>query len=343
MKVFDFATNRRAYLMSRVMGNDYSFFLYSDRKSFLTPSERDSRDIERFSNLKMSDPSQCLDSDIVMVTSASMWFKEFQKEAMDLINKSRGKLVCIDYAWDVARTKYTKKIKQLSKDFSAIAVVMNEVGSDIRPLKWSQPEIDMYAIAPEFLTADDVRMRYQVPSGMKVALITSQLHLKKADALLDILKQQDDFYYFWKVKEKQASQTIEINEIIKKHNMEDRCRVIVRQPDRGDYPGKSHTDFFSPVCELSTIIDFHISLPPLCFSHAEMIRAGVPTYWLDSDQPTPPPYVWELANTIWDDQSCRQWKQQFLTNRSKVNRVVSEIWFTENLVRELRCLTKEKN
>tara|TARA_Y100000034_G_C6900401_1_gene416257 strand:- start:1774 stop:2814 length:1041 start_codon:yes stop_codon:yes gene_type:complete len=346
MRILDFATSRRAYLMSLACQDrhDYKFYLYSNRKEFFKESERDARDIDKYcpecfdDNLQRDKIDEHLGDDIVMMTAISLWLKEFDPELIKFLDNMKGKFVAVDYAWDAAKRKLKRKMEQTKKDFDAVSVAIGKCLTPIHPIFFSQPELDMYAHAHRFVSKEDVIKRYGLGEADKYVLITSATQYEMADHLMEYLKGlKGDVFIIWKIKEKQDECVKRVEDIFKRHDYKS-AKIIVKQPDRPlDMPGKSHTDFISPVCELSVVVDSHIGLPPLSFSHMEMVRAGVPTYRFD-DGFSMPKEVFPVAEKVWSEASVKRWKEGYWSDRDQVEVVVDDLFFTNNLVEGLEKL-----
>lgn len=345
MRVLDFANSRRAYLLNKAKPDDceYKFFLSSGRKEYFEQSERDLSDLKWYapetlcSMVTREELESCIDYDVAVTTSCSLYFKEYQKEAVDFLNRFKGKIVAVDYAWDVVRTNVKKKNKQLKKKFSQLAIAVEKAAQKVPVMPFSQPEIDMYRQAYRWAQQCSVLTKYHFwELGAPYVLVTSQYKYDLLDDCIDWLKSQPGLRVVWKLKEKQSEYKEKVEDALKRHGMTDRSLIVVSAPkSRRLVDGKSHTCFLSPVCEWSTAIDFHISLPPLCFSHAEMVRGGVPTYMFTKNGLKVPEQVHPLVRRLWGGDDVDDYlRGGMVERRSELKH--GDLWFSDNFWKNIR-------
>ena len=130
MKIFDFTTNRRSYLISKCKGEDvdYNFYFYSGRKEYLTENVRDLGDVKKFcpeilvDKIDIKDLGAMADRDVIITTSASMLFKEYERRVFDFLNDFKGKLVTVDYAWEAPNKAHDRQKNGFKRNIDAIAV-----------------------------------------------------------------------------------------------------------------------------------------------------------------------------------------------------------------------------
>lgn len=343
MKILDFANNRRAFLLSssKPEDSDYKFFLSSGRKDFLHENKRDLQNLQDIcpevlvNKINKSDLYDYINYDVLLTTSCSLYFKEYQKEAVDFFNAFKGHIISIDYAWDVARTKYNKKVKQLKKDFWRLAILMNESETPIKTIPFAQPEIDIYAHNMHFIDPNKVKEDYGLPDNKKYVLVTSHSQYDLLDKCIAYLKNQDVFI-IWKLKEKQNEFADIVRSSMKKQKMTGNYTIVCKNPNKDHLlEGKSHTEFVSPVCELSTVIDYHVNMPPISFSQAEMIRAGVPTYLFNKKGLDIPDKVKDLSKKLWSEDSVNKYFQCKPNTISRASIKVDKLFFSKNLWKDI--------
>ena len=70
-------------------------------------------------------------------------------------------------------------------------------------------------------------------------------------------------------------------------------------------------------------------MPPVSFTHMEMIRAGVPTYAFDGKIKFPDRLL-SIAKTIWNKESIDVYTNKFVPDRSYCNVKVDQDFMTRN-------------
>jgi len=329
--IVDLANARRAYLMSQVAGNDYRFFLHSPRKVLSTENKRELQFVQKYCpeilNKKVSfEEASRLDIDVLVVTSVSMYFKEFDLKLVKLVNSFKKQWVAVDYAWEAGRRIRKQKNKQFKRKFSNIAIAATPPQEEVY-LPFSQPELDMYANAATFTTKEQVLAKYDLPRDKEIIIVTSQNKYEALKPLINLLSRYDNIHVVWKLKFKQREYQKKVRKVLSSKNM---SYTLIAGPQE-----KSHTDFLSPLCELSLVASCHINLPSLSFSHAEMIRAGIPTYSFGENGIKIPGSLIPIMQHFWDSESIKKCSK-FSPTVPKPQMIVSNLHCTENLVSHLK-------
>jgi hypothetical protein len=329
--IVDLANARRSYLMSQVAGENYRFFLHSPRKVLSTENERELIFVRKYcpqildKKISFKEVTRA-DIDVLIVTSVSMYFKEFDINLVNLVNRFKKQWVAVDYAWEGGRKPREQKNRQFNRPFSNIALA----ATSAKPgpyLPYSQPELDMYANASKFITPKQVREKYQLPENKKIIVVTSHGKYEVLKPFMKFLARRDDIHVVWKLKFKQRQF---YNKVRKAMSSIKVPYTLIAGPQE-----KSHTDFLSPLCELSLVATAHINLPPLSFSHAEMIRAGIPTFLFGKNGIEIPKYIRPLMHHFWSPESIKICSQ-FSFDVVKPEVIVDEFHCARNLVSHLK-------
>jgi len=331
--IVDLANARRAYLMSQVAGDDYKFFLHSPRKIISTENKRELNFVEKYcpeilSKKILFEEVTRLDADVLIVTSVSMYFKEFDINLVNLVNSFKKRWVAVDYAWEAGRKPRVQKNRQFHRKFSNIALAATPKEKGFY-LSYSQPELDMYANVFKFTTPEQILEKYQLPIDRKIIVVTSHGKYEVLKPFLNFLaSNRDNIHVVWKLKFKQRQFFKKIRKALASKNI---SFTMVAGPQE-----KSHTDFLSPLCELSLVASLHINLPPLLsFSHIEMIRAGIPTYFFGKNGIEIPKYIKPIMNHFWAPESVKTCTQ-FSFNVLKPKVKVDALHCSRNLINHLK-------
>lgn len=345
MKILDFTTNRRSYLISKCKEDtiDYKFYYHSGRKIYLTENRGDLGDVQQYcpeilsNKIDISKLEEMNDRDVVIVTSMSMLFKEYERRAFQFLNSFPGKVVAVDYAWEAPRKAHKRAKNGFKRNIDAIAVVGDLCKYSIPAFYYSQPEVDIYAHVNDFLSPDDIVNKYELPPAEKYILVTSHDNYKVVPSFLNKIKQYGDIHLIWKLKEKKSNYADTVTKIMRKNNF-NRYTLVIGPPNRSaDNPNSSHKDFFSPVAEVSRIISCHIDMPPVSYSNMEMIRAGIPTYVFDGENFCKPrmlgDFVEKIFDILWTKDSIQNcYSGSLCTDRSKCSLQVDKYFFTKNFL-----------
>lgn len=350
MEIFDFTTNRRSYLISKCadIEVDYKFYYNSGRKIYLTENAEDLADAKQYcseilsNKIAINNLNDMKDRDFLVVTSVSMFFKEYQKEAFDFINLFRGKMVAVDYAWDAGRKMRKRGKNRLRREIDALAVLGPSSPYPMRILPYSQPEIDIFAHVGYFMDREDIINGYGLPKSEKYVLITSHTKYDALDALVKYMQRKEfrDTYFIWKLKEKSAGFAKRINKAMSKRGFTN-YKLVIHAPDSLRYnKNKSYTNMFSPIAHMSVLIDGHINLSPVSFTHAEMIRAGVPTYGFNSSgisKPRMGAYLENIYNIFWEQDSINKYYggSPYFSRKDCVVKV-DDLFCTRNFINNLK-------
>jgi len=349
MRILDFTNNRRSFLISQCKNDetDYSFHYISGRKTYLTENKGDLGDIERFcpeilcNKIDINKLEEMHDRDVVITTSMSMLFKEYEKRVFRFLNSFKGKLVSVDYAWDAMRKARKKGKNGFNRGIDAVAVIGDTCAYNIPSFYYSQPEIDIFAHVNDFLDRQYVIDRYNLPQAEKYVLVTSKNRYETVPNLIKFIKRQHgDIHVIWKLKEKQEEFFPTVRKLLKRCNFSN-YTLMSSPPDRLDSnPNRSQKDFFSPVAEFARIIDCHISLPPMSFANMEMMRAGIPTYIFDGNNFKKPKLMGDVLNKIfdivWTEESLQNcYSGDVCLDRSKCEVKIDKYFFTNNFLNNL--------
>jgi hypothetical protein len=333
--ILDFSNARRAFVLSQLL-DDYYFFLHSPRKEYTTLNQKELGFLSSYSpkaieKLISKDQIEFYFSkaSIVLVSSVSMYYKDYDPRIISLMNKFSGKIISIDYAWDIQRHWKDWGLKSstaFKRTYDYIAVA----GESDHAIMWkySQPELDMYAISKQFTSTESVYRKYGLDPLSQVILVTSGAKCDYVSGMVEFLNRFPEAQIIWKIKYKQRKYEKQIKKGIRNRHIQ----VIIGEE-------KSHTDFLSPVCELSLVTDFHVNMYPLSFSQIEMIRAGVPSYILDKNGISVPGSIKQAAKEFWTTESYERFIKDPLVGRSQCYLNVPGLYCGSNFVRNLNAIS----
>lgn len=325
--IVDLTNARRAYLMSQV-ARDYRFYLHSPRKIISTENERELKFVQKYCpeilSKKVSfDEVTRIKPDTLIVTSVSMYFKEFDKKLVNLVNAFQGQWIAVDYAWEAGRRQRKQKNRQFNRRFSHVAIAATSPDAK-GYLPFSQPELDMYACVSRFVNRDSVLKEYGLPADKKIIIVTSGAKYEQLKPLVKLLSGfKKDIYVIWKLKFKQREYQKKVTKALASHGI---AFSVIAGPKE-----KSHTDFLSPMCKFSVVAACHINLPSLSFSHAEMVRAGVPTYTFGKNGIKIPNAIQPMIDHFWEPKSASECAE-FSLDVKRCNLIVDDLHCTKNLV-----------
>ncbi len=362
MKILDFSNSRRSFLMSKRMpAKDYFFFLNGEKMNFFRERESHVEDIKYFCPeiLKnkintMNEIERHSDADILLLNDMTIINKKHSNDIVNFLNKFKGKIVAIGYSWDFV-IDCPQNNNQLKREIDALAVAGPSSLCKVQAFPYSQSELDVLHrdVNNVFVNKNDVIKKYKLPSNKKYVLITVafqrehenylkdlRLFEKKIVKFIKYIKNYDNIYTIWKIKEKQKD-FVKIVKIILKSQKFDNFFVFSNVYDDG-YE-RWHRRFISPINELSSVISCHINLSSISFSHIEIAVAGIPTYSFNGDNvemPYNPECIKDMFNTFWDKKSISNCygNKDICIDRSLIMPIIDRNFFTDNLIKNLLTL-----
>lgn len=332
MKILDLASIRRAYIMHkacRIAGVEYRFHIHSGRKS-ISQDQSQLAELGQRAPYVLEDVSSDLfkeaDSSDFLLVNSFIHSKETAPEFQQLVNRFRGKIISIDYAWDTYRKDIPVSNGVFKGKYSGIAIAVDYTSSRIRPIfNWSQPELDMSVHQNEFPAVTG-----QTGDNDGVFLLTPGRHFADSDILVrcikTIQKHCSNPFIYLKFKQKDEPQSIS-------HGR----RTLRRMNIQHHISDESHKGLVNYCVLYALESHAHINLDPQSFSNLEVMRCGVPTFEFDGKDLTLPRYYTSALQRFWTQQSIEDvYDHTDLSKKKRAMLSVGPLHCAENLIRYLR-------
>jgi len=322
MKILDFCRSPRCYLIPKALSKEDTYRYYSEREPFC----RQIREYDKNTDTLMvrDDLNNYLDYDIALI-KGSMYYKT-DKLYMSFLNKFKGKVVAVDYAWDAyLKKRYTVRNPFMKCKVHGIAIIIKDENKFA--VSYSKPEPDMMVHVSDLVSRKAVLDEYQIPDGYTYILVTSNENFK-VDYILGYLSSLSNIHVIWKGRHKHQDNIPEIEKKLKARGIS--YTMVIGDP-------LSHKDFLSPSVKLSTLASMHIHLGHKNSStHLEMIRVGIPTYWERKNKLIFPEVQKDYAKMILSKEGYDKCINNISIGRCDVG--VDNLFLTKNLVSYLKQL-----
>jgi len=337
MNILDFTTSKRAYML-------YNYFKDKSNYNYtIIPSYKsDIPDIEKYCpevvpKITTVDDIRHSDFDVIILHTCSILYRKYNEKLINILNEFRGKIFCVDYAWEGALHKRKQTNLKFKNKISGMGIAIRDSCTDIPVFAYSQPGLDVFAHTDRFRTKEDIIDSYGLPKGVVYILITTRPDFYKSknknrfsafvkkdldlDNVCIIWKMKDDHGRFYKVAKKYLKKRFPY------------YKIVTKQPHNKSGV-KTFRDFISPVNELCLIADCHINISPLSYAQIETVRAGVPTYFFNKSGISFIDYVDEFKRTIFADESFKRYSV-FRAEKSRCRLKVPNNYCTANFMRNI--------
>lgn len=336
MNILDFTTSKRVYML-------YSYLKGKHDYCFIPNYDKDIYDIERYcpdslKSLISIDDVHSRHFNVIILHTCSILYRKSPDKLTHILNKFRGKIFCVDYAWEGALHKRVQSNFQLRKKISGMGIAIKKSATDIKPFAYSQPGLDIFARASHFVDKNQIIKSYGLPGDMMYMLVTAQPKSysspKKIKLFIRFVKKNidlDNVCIIWKLKEDHMA-CYKIAKRFLKRNIP-HYKIVFKQP-HNENGVKVFRDFISPICELCVIADCHINISPLSYAQVETIRSGVPTYFFNKRGFSGVDYLDDLKQQMWTDDSFERYSV-FKPEKSRCRLKVPNNYCTMNFIKHI--------
>jgi len=336
MNILDFTTSKRAYMLYHCLGDTHQY-------SIIPQYANDIVDIRKYcpevvKSIIQIDDIPYKKFDVIILHTCSILYREYDKKLIKILNRFKGKIFCVDYAWEGALHKRIKMNKMFKKKISGMGIAIHTSCTDIKPFPYSQPELDIFANIGKFKNAQSVIDLYRLPENMIYILVTAQPKSysspDKIKNFIRFIKEHfdlDKICIIWKLKEDHGSCYKTAKRYLKKNIPH--YKIVMKQPDNPK-GAKTFRDLISPIGELCLITDCHINISPLSYAQIETVRAGIPTYFFNKRGISSVDYVDEFKREIWTDESFDRYST-FRAEKSRCLLKVPNNYCVMNFIRNI--------